>query len=570
MKRFLLLISAMLVMSSIIAQDVYTAGWYYGSSDNQIAAVYKNGAKIYEFANSSYHYQATDVVRFNGNTYWSFNCSNPSTGNDIWAAVYKNGERYLELPIVYDGGLKINDMCMTSNLIFSAGSTNVSGVQRAALWRGNETTPIRTFGNSSFASEALCCAIITGNVTVGGYEWVTGTDYEGKIWRGSDVLYSIPNAEVRSLDIYQNNIYYLVHYSTGAYKVCVEDEELFTITEGGTTEVAYKLRVIGGVVYVAGYGPSTARIWRYSDDSGMQIIFDQDAYEADDVFVTSNGIYYAGHSNDDEGMIWLGEDELYTPSNCNHINGMFVEEPACANSGLHTLPYSEYFEFGDNEWTCWTKTTNTNNDYASYWHLSTYLDMDDNSAVCRYNVDAVVESWLISPQISLAGTTAATLYFYTYEGDPEFFANGYEGVWISTTGTNPSDFTEIWTQTDPDNSWHYKNIDISAYAGQNIYIGFKYSGQDAHIWYVDDIRVTGNEGVNDITSENLAVYPNPARDVIRINGLEQEVEVNIYNATGALVKTVVVNGAEEINVNELPAGLYLARFGENTLRFTKE
>ncbi len=76
------------------------------------------------------------------------------------------------------------------------------------------------------------------------------------------------------------------------------------------------------------------------------------------------------------------------------------------------------------------------------------------------------------------------------------------------------------------------------------------------------------DGINDISANRIGVYPNPANDVLHINGLENATEVSIYNAVGALVK--VVNTNESINISDLASGLYIARFGENSIRFTKE
>jgi hypothetical protein len=52
------------------------------------------------------------------------------------------------------------------------------------------------------------------------------------------------------------------------------------------------------------------------------------------------------------------------------------------------------------------------------------------------------------------------------------------------------------------------------------------------------------------------VYPNPASGVVRIEGVVAD-EVQVYNALGQLVKTVC--GTNEIDVEELPQGLYLLR-----------
>jgi hypothetical protein len=119
-------------------------------------------------------------------------------------------------------------------------------------------------------------------------------------------------------------------------------------------------------------------------------------------------------------------------------------------------------------------------------------------------------------------------------------------------------------------SWYYVSIDLSAFAGQNIYVAFKYTGQDGHGWYVDDIYISGNLSVGENLLDAVSVYPNPANDVLYIRGLENTTEVSIYNAIGVMVKVVNVSDTESINISELSAGLYIAKFGDNVVRFTKE
>ena len=77
-------------------------------------------------------------------------------------------------------------------------------------------------------------------------------------------------------------------------------------------------------------------------------------------------------------------------------------------------------------------------------------------------------------------------------------------------------------------------------------------------------------GVNEYGERVLSVYPNPAKESIRIEGLEANAEVRIYNALGMLVRTVTVTGDEEIGLEGLSSGLYLIRSGHQTLRFVKE
>jgi hypothetical protein len=71
--------------------------------------------------------------------------------------------------------------------------------------------------------------------------------------------------------------------------------------------------------------------------------------------------------------------------------------------------------------------------------------------------------------------------------------------------------------------------------------------------------------------ETVSLYPNPANDKLFLEGLEEECEINIYNAMGMKVKTTKLQGDAEINISELPAGLYLLHIGnQRTLKFIKE
>ena len=77
-------------------------------------------------------------------------------------------------------------------------------------------------------------------------------------------------------------------------------------------------------------------------------------------------------------------------------------------------------------------------------------------------------------------------------------------------------------------------------------------------------------GVDENEGRVVMLFPNPANDFIRLEGIEANSEVRIYNMTGALVKVVNANADEEISIGDLSNGLYLLRCGNVTLRFIKE
>ena len=63
-------------------------------------------------------------------------------------------------------------------------------------------------------------------------------------------------------------------------------------------------------------------------------------------------------------------------------------------------------------------------------------------------------------------------------------------------------------------------------------------------------------GLNEKPEYTVQLWPNPATEMIHINGLEPA-EVHFFNNLGQLVKRV--HGSNEINVNGLVKGVYLLR-----------
>ena len=77
-------------------------------------------------------------------------------------------------------------------------------------------------------------------------------------------------------------------------------------------------------------------------------------------------------------------------------------------------------------------------------------------------------------------------------------------------------------------------------------------------------------GVGEDGLTPMTLYPNPAKESIRISGIEANTTVEIYNSLGELVRTVNAGPDQEIGVSDLASGLYLVRCGNRTLRFVKE
>ena len=90
-----------------------------------------------------------------------------------------------------------------------------------------------------------------------------------------------------------------------------------------------------------------------------------------------------------------------------------------------------------------------------------------------------------------------------------------------------------------------------------------------------DVEITANyreqgptTGLDAVTAEPLAIYPNPATSYIHISG-DQGTPYAIYSITGKVVAQGTLTG-ETIPVADLSNGLYVVKAGDQASRFVKE
>ncbi|KAF0128391.1 MAG: hypothetical protein FD155_3263 [Bacteroidetes bacterium] len=108
--------------------------------------------------------------------------------------------------------------------------------------------------------------------------------------------------------------------------------------------------------------------------------------------------------------------------------------------------------------------------------------------------------WLVTPMIPLPSGSGIEMKFWDYNSFPTYY--GKNSVLVSTGSGNPTsgDFVEVWTVSAVPNpsAWTEEIIDLSAYAGQTIYVAFRYEGSDAHGWYVDDVTIDPAQATNPV------------------------------------------------------------------------
>lgn len=180
------------------------------------------------------------------------------------------------------------------------------------------------------------------------------------------------------------------------------------------------------------------------------------------------------------------------------------------------------------------------------------------------NVEA--DNWLISEQLTATAESKFRFYARDWEsilsilpGDEPFLE-----VLVSTKGnTDTADFETVMAKTEVpyynEENYNEYTVDLSKYAGQKIYIAVRQTGINFYAVFLDDFyfeHFEGFSGVDAVANDNAAVsiYPNPATDVVRLNGVESA-NVTVRNITGSVV--LAENGVNEVNVSGLASGVYV-------------
>lgn len=172
-------------------------------------------------------------------------------------------------------------------------------------------------------------------------------------------------------------------------------------------------------------------------------------------------------------------------------------------------------------------------------------------------------NWVITPQINLGNGSMVKYYVCAQDAS---YPDDHYGIFISTTGTNPANFTllfeETLTASRAQGVWFERNIDLSSYDNQQVYIAWRhYNCSDAFRMNLDDISVsTGNVGISETATVDVTIYPNPVSDVLNVKSPESIDHLELYDALGRMViSTENISGNGSIDISNLESGVYILR-----------
>ena len=477
MKKITTLLAALLLFLGMAkAQDVYFSGNLNGTGK-----VWKNNTLIYSITDSinlqvenlqvaanrtvytagraiasSYLYGRVwmnDSCVFNGDT--STYIDHLALINDGWVAagfnnVWQNGE-LLYSYTHEDGECHIYSLAVDTTMgdIYAGGAIFLDDdyLAYAGVWKNDSLLwmedTVSSVQSICFDGEHLYAA---------GVKAVNDSISYGVIWQNDSIIYQMDNVNFGHIAAFDGSLYWSGVSMT---------DTVFYIWQDG--EVLYALPELSGI---------------------------------SNLVVNENGVYYT-----DAQTVYKDGEVLYQPDECI-ISGLVVlpaEAPQPQVEPL-ALPWFDGFETDSTYWEDWT-ILDFDGNTAIGWERS-----DDDAATDDYSArhlacDNIQEGWLITPPLYLRPYCDSTwMSFKTLEVNPDNFTNS--DLLISTTGTQLSDFTVIWSQENPSEEWDSIRIDLSEYQGDTIYLAFKYSGHHGHDWYIDDVKVEEALTLFDITVES--------------------------------------------------------------------
>ena len=186
------------------------------------------------------------------------------------------------------------------------------------------------------------------------------------------------------------------------------------------------------------------------------------------------------------------------------------------------------------------------------------------------------DNWIVSSEIDLTSVAAPITLRWKVQAAAASWDQEHYSVYVSTgvdlVSLEASDVTFSETYDDPDDmgQQYDRELDLSSFAGQVVYVAFRHHDCTDQDWLsIDDVSVEGEAlAVSDVDKKVSSVYPNPVVDTFNVNLSSKfnagNVTVTVTDMAGRTVKTF--GAADAYNVSDLTSGIYVIKItdGKNT------
>lgn len=247
----------------------------------------------------------------------------------------------------------------------------------------------------------------------------------------------------------------------------------------------------------------------------------------------------------------------------------------------NTLPYYDGFENIDN-----TDFSNSNYyvinpDKSNTWILDTTSGISNSSKSLRmefvnYLPRAGQLDYFQTGSFDIPST--GNTYMYFKHAYAQRYSSKRDSLFIVVSNT--CDITSVDTifkkggailKTRPNNAsgsyspqdsteWADNEINLSAYAGQTIFIQFIAKNEGSNNLFIDEFKIENglNLSINKMNGQGINVFPNPTEGDVYFNNIAEGTVICVYSINGSKrVETSIENG--KISLSNLPNGIYFIK-----------
>ena len=598
MKKLLLFAAALMTAAGAMAQDIYLGTYKSVTETGYEYKIYKNGTEVQHHYSTTpnFNYYLEDMIATKDGSVYYLNHFQNTEGTEMnhWTDVNKVGGG-----VIYNSptgrGIILTGLAYENGDIYASGSYHSDDGRDYGYITKNGSVFYEKTANG-YECKMMGITVVNGDVfTCGGEassEGSGGEDYSYvTVWKNGE---PIGNAYVSGqysygydITLYNSNLYICgkvkengvwkgALWKLSASATSSTNNMTLIGTVSDNASICKHLYQDAGNIYVSytvtGVESGVYK-FNYAETSfSKSFTYHAPSTSVGNIVANNHGVYTAANGG---GKYWLDGQEVSVSYTTESIRKIAM---ICNSSETtYNLPFEDHFENGATYWDDWyTYDYNTQNGYYSaYWDRIDYSGYDDYAAwhhwACNYDNQGAD---LVSPKIRIPAGYNATLSFYTKVWDLSDMPSNGSRIYITTEDYTPGAGNIIWDMNDhigemTEDTWSQFSVDLSEYKGQTIQLIFYYYGECAHDWIVDDVVVTGSyDGIGENSEVALSVMPNPANDVIRVNGLNGTEEVNIINTLGQVVKSAHLSDGQSINISDLSAGVYMLR-SENNAQVVK-
>ena len=604
MKKLLAITMMLILAMNLNAQDVYSVG-SYNVNNGTIAALYKNGNRLYTAHIPNQTSKATRVTcNSQGDVFWWVNFYDYPDGNynhseiRINNHVYASNENHREVHIA-------DIYCLNDTIYYAGYQYNEDSVLVATVWKGSDFETHWVIGDGIHSS-------LIYNVDIDkrtGIAYFCGYVIDGKkkasVWKEQELLFTYDQDTI--------NGSYITY--TRATQIAVDNGHVYTIGEfepqgwSGISAIWKDNEMLGyggqyEFIYHAvcaldnSFYSACSDRWGddISKDLQTQMLWIGYAYQ---LFSTNTDIYVMGQDFDYKYYIWKNFEKYCQIQNCDALYDMCVFDPffephsewyyeILNDDGSITYQHLEYAA----DTTIGTERpkiivrSNTIYDRNEHTEVTHEYVYERNGKVYWWNKDLeefttlydfaaeTGDEWEIKVGTESILVHVDSVGMFEYEGNTRkmLHISDAEDLFSGDIVVGYGHLTSFFPERLMNRGKGYRVEGLRCYWVGDALI-YHNGDQDCDAIYAELHNGIDEDGPS-TGSGTFTVYPNPTDGILFVQTLRATSVPNqtyrITNLMGqTLLKGRISAETQQIDISKLTKGMYFISVGETTLKFVK-